>query len=401
MNRRTFITANTAATFIATLGYTAAAETPAVEEDLTAVGAPCLLNPDTDSITVVWSVRRLSLGVVEYGSTEELGTVAAPVKNGMVQRTSNVVTVHIDGLEPGSTCFYRTVTYPLRYHRSSCYRDKPVASRVYSFKVMAKEAKEATFSVINDTHENQPIVEELFKRLQDKPAEAVFWNGDFVNDLTKPETLREQTLDKPSPTAVCAESPMVYVYGNHDVRGQYANEVDEVIPLRPTEKRYFTFQNGPVMFMVLDTGEDKGDGHGGFGGMIQFQPYRTEQAEWIAEQIETEEWKAAAFRVVFCHIPLHGEWNSPDSRNKWHGLLVKGGIDAIISGHTHKSKRMTTGYAHLVGGGPHINSATLIRGHATEEKLTLKMEWLHNKGPFGPDGKEPFTMFSIDRKKKV
>lgn len=386
MKRRDFIELNSAA--IAAAGLSAAglqnvtsADEP--EAASSAVGNPVLLNPDVDLISVAWRVHQLSNGMVEYGTTNSLGQSAVAVKHGLRQNDNAALLVDLTDLEPDTTYFYRTVTTSLDFanarYKNVPNRGTPHRSEIYQFRTPAIESDSASFAVINDTHGYMSVIHGLFGKLQEKPADAVIWNGD-VYDFITPESVTEQTLDVFGPKSYATQTPIVFAYGNHDVRGEYAMDLEKVIPTRHG-RRYFTFQNGPIQFMVLDTGEDKPDSHGYLSGLTDFASYRSEQRKWIAEQIEREEWKSAKFRVIICHIPLFGPWNCPDGRNKWHDLLVEGQADLMISGHTHKhayhGPSTARPYPLLVGGGPKPQEATLIRGRVKAGKLTLGLEMLN------------------------
>lgn len=144
---------------------------------------------------------------------------------------------------------------------------------------------------------------------------------------------------------------------------------------------YYTFRRGPLGVLVLDTGEDKPDDHPVYGGLNDFAAFRTKQAEWLAGAIEAPAFKGARFKVLFCHIPLcwirEKETGSfcGDGRKKWHDLLVRAGVQLVISGHTHEPAWMPAEkgrpYGQLIAGGPKPTAATYIRGRATADGLTV------------------------------
>lgn len=388
MKRRQFLELNSVAIAVAGLSpvglqSVVCADSPAA--DHSAVGNPVLLNPDTDMISVAWRVHQLSNGMIEFGTTEKLGQTAVATKHGLRKNDNAALLVDIKNLEPNTTYYYRTVTTSLDFktarYKNVPNRGTPHRSSIYKFRTFPSKSDSASFAVINDTHGYTSVIHTLFAKLQKNAEDAVIWNGD-VYDFTTPESVTEQTLDMVGPKGYATQTPIVFAYGNHDVRGEYAIDTEKVIPTREG-RRYFTFQNGPIQFMVLDTGEDKPDSHEYLALLTDFARYRSEQREWIAKEIEREEWKRAAFRVIICHIPLFGPWNCPDGRNKWHDLLVKGKADLMISGHTHKhafhGPSNERPYPLLVGGGPRPHEATLIRGQAKTGKLDLHLEMFSGK----------------------
>ena len=68
----------------------------------------------------------------------------------------------------------------------------------------------------------------------------------------------------------------MYVRGNHETRGRFARSLHDYIAT-PNGKFYYSFDAGPVHFVVLDTGEDKEDSHPAYSGLTDFTGYREEQ----------------------------------------------------------------------------------------------------------------------------
>ena len=58
------------------------------------------------------------------------------------------------------------------------------------------------------------------------------------------------------------------------------------------------------MIVMLDSGEDKEEGHWVYAGLTDFNAYRTEQAEWLKELVRTKEYKKAKYRIVISHFPM-------------------------------------------------------------------------------------------------
>lgn len=103
------------------------------------------------------------------------------------------------------------------------------------------------------------------------------------------------------------EIPCVITRGNHDLRGRYAEKLDELMPTAGG-KPYFTVKVGPVWMLVLDCGEDKDDSHGEYGGTVVFHNFREQESEFLNNVIASQlnEYGAAdvKYRFVLCHIPF-------------------------------------------------------------------------------------------------
>jgi 3',5'-cyclic AMP phosphodiesterase CpdA len=107
----------------------------------------------------------------------------------------------------------------------------------------------------------------------------------------------------------------------------------------PDGRYYHSFSHGPVYFICLDSGEDKPDDNRYYFGLADFDRYREEQARWLKEVMATPGFRNAKFRVVLIHMPLYGgnNWHGEETnRRLWGDLLNRGGIDLMISGHTHR-----------------------------------------------------------------
>jgi acid phosphatase type 7 len=210
---------------------------------------------------------------------------------------------------------------------------------------------------------------------QTEPDDFLLWNGDQTNDISSDERMVDQFLAGAG-QPFAARVPYYYVRGNHDVRGPGARRLPRFTDV-PDGAYYYSFRQGPLAALVLDTGEDKPDDHPVYGGLNDFAAFRAKQAEWLAKEIERPEFHTAPIRILFCHIPLWWEGRPlcTDGYQKWHDLLVKGGVQLVISGHTHWPgwfpAEAGRPYGQLVAGGPRPDRATYIRGHASGNRLAI------------------------------
>jgi hypothetical protein len=154
--------------------------------------------------------------------------------------------------------------------------------------------------------------------------------------------------------------PFVYIRGNHDVRGRFARQLTDYfpaylagesgransVPARSEARTYYSFDHGPVHFIVLDSGEDKVDSHEYYNGLVAFEPYRREQAAWLADDLRSPAARRARYRVVFSHIPPYdgtARTGTPEEgfaiqqvRECWEKIANAGGVNLWLSGHTHR-----------------------------------------------------------------
>jgi hypothetical protein len=287
-------------------------------------------------MTVVCHTNRPAVAEVEYGEGGQFDVVAMTSRHGLIDndRTSHVI--RLDGLRPGTTYSYRVVLREFAgYEKQHIVRWGPtVASEAARFTTLDSQAAAYTFAVVSDIHENAKRLDTLLARLDWEEVPFVVFNGDMVNDF--------MSLDQPftgflDVARFAARIPFVYVRGNHDVRGRYARRLDEYFPT-DGGRAYYSFDHGPVHFVVLDSGEDKVDTHEYYNGLVAFEPYRRQQARWLAADLAGAAARSAKFRVVLSHIPPDGAegFAIQDVRAAWHDIAVQGGVDLWLSGHVHR-----------------------------------------------------------------
>ena len=345
---------------------------------------PVLQNPSGDgSLTIVWGVSSVSTGWIEYGETEALGQTEYGDSEGLMAVSDKVLKIRLTNLKPGTKYFYRVVTASAQ----KLTRGVPMPGPVYQFKTLDAKATSTSFSLINDTHENKETLTRLVGMIQAQPTDSLIWDGDIFNWIGSEQNIIDSVLN-PAGLAYATNIPLVLVKGNHDVRGWKARLLDKYTDV-PNGRWYYTFRQGPVAFVVLDTGEDKPDTSPNLGGLTYFERYRTVQQEWLRRAVQNPEFRDAPFRVALLHIPIIWKnyaqrgWYCHDGKDKWHDVFVQGKIDLVISGHTHEHAWFPPGgeapYAQLIGGGPSPKSATLIRGQADQDKLSFTMCDLNGK----------------------
>src|SRR5690606_11752660 len=113
---------------------------------------------------------------------------------------------------------------------------------------------------------------------------------------------------------------------------------DKIAAYFPTKSGnlYYLLRRGPVCFVVLDSGEDKPDSDIEYSGIVNFDEYRTKQAEWLKEALRQSEYVNAPYKVVICHMPPLEGWHGADEViGKFVPLLNAAGAQIMLSGHLH------------------------------------------------------------------
>jgi len=364
----------------------------ATDQSISLLGSPPVLqNPSPHGVTVTWAVNAPATGWVEYGPMPALGKLADAAVLGQHLYSAKFMSVRLSNLEPGKKIYYRVAVAPVRFGTGSQVEcGEPEFSPVYCWTALDKNAAAASFAVINDTHENGETLEILMEQLAAQPAELTVWNGDVFNFVESEEQIAAQVLH-PAGAAYAAEHPVLFTSGNHDFRGQSSRVLSQAITPWQEESplgRCFAVRQGPLAMIGLDTGEDKPDRHPVFAGLAHYEPYREAQRDWLKAALRRPEIETAPFLIAFCHIPLWGlpGHNPGDTlegyafycrhaQQLWHPLLEEAGVQLLISGHMHHFRYDEPdaghSYGQIVGGGPDLEKATLIRGDADQSHLRV------------------------------
>ncbi|MDR0559105.1 MAG: metallophosphoesterase [Prevotellaceae bacterium] len=356
---------------------------------------PTLQCPSETEITVVWAVRRPATGFVEFGAEKDrLDRTAYGDVFGLKPYHSRFLQVRIEGLKPNTRYYYRTVTRPFTYKDAYSFEQGELEySNIFSFETSGRKKTASSFSVINDTHNNQKTLELLSKRLNQIGSDYTVWNGDLDSSYSDADHAVEAVL-RPAGT-FASEHPLLFVPGNHDYRGEWARNISLLLPTwnhKNSEDRLmgrnFAVRTGPLALIGLDTGEDKPDRHPAWAGLANFEPYRVEQRNWLERTLNSPEIKSAPFAVAFCHIPLFS--SNPDDNGGdslegyadfqrqagelWGPLLSKHKVQATIVAHTHQFKYDPAdgnrSWAQIAGGG-HQKVSTVIHGKVDGNKLEI------------------------------
>jgi predicted phosphodiesterase len=371
---------------------------------------PVLQCPTETSITVVWAVGRPAAGYVEFGTDKNrLDQKAYGDKYGLKPYHERFLQIRIQGLKPNTRYYYRTVTRSFDFVNAYKFEQgEPVYSEVFSFETSGSKKSTGSFSVINDTHNNQETLKRLAERLALINSDYTVWNGDLVSSFDSADMAVETVL-RPGNAPFATEKPMLFVPGNHDYRGVWARNIPLLLPEwehpAPEDRafgRNFVVRTGPLALIGLDTGEDKPDAHPAWGGLASFEPYRTAQRNWLERALKSPAVATAPFVVAFCHISLY--WPDPNGNggdsmdgyasyqrqaaNLWGPLLTKYGVQCLVVGHEHRfgyfPATSDRGWAQVRGGGPGPKGeVTVIHGTAKGNSLEIIVDELNSGKELG------------------
>lgn len=316
------------------------------QDDIQITHAPYLQNLGENEVTIVWTVNKPSVGWVElapddgthFYQTERPKFFNA--KNG-IKQTSTVHAVHLKGLKAGTRYRYRVYSQEVLSHvgwrviygnvaATSVYGKQPL-----EFQTSDHSRQAVNFAMVNDIHGKSDLLEKLVSHCDLKTTDMFLFNGDMVSIFNSEKEIFEGFMDKAT-ELFASEIPMYYTRGNHETRGSFATAFQDYFSPKQ-EHIYYMFRQGPVCFVILDSGEDKPDSDLEYAGITVYDQYRTEQAEWLKGVLESKEYKEAPFKVVVCHIPPFGGWHGNEEvAEKFMPLLNNAGVDIMLCAHLHR-----------------------------------------------------------------
>lgn len=340
---------------------------------------PYLQTNFDNEMTVLWLTNKEAAGWVEYGEDANKLDQKAYGKTelGLKSANSKLNAVTIKGLVPGKTYFYRVCSKEIKdFQPYKLTYGNTVSTPIENFVNADILKAEVSFLMLNDIHDRPQSIPLLINLDQKKNNDFIFFNGDIFDYQTDEQQIIDHLL-KPCVDTFAKNTPFIYVRGNHETRGKFAREFPQYFK----HVGYAAFSLGPIRFVILDTGEDKEDAHPVYAGIVDFDHYRIEQAEWLEKEINTKAFKKAPFRVVLMHIPprFSGDAHGPlHCTALFDPLLNKGKVDLVLSGHTHKyiihqPNKETNAYPIVIGGGPKDGNRTLTKITANANELKVSM----------------------------
>jgi len=219
---------------------------------------PWLQNPDENGITVMWATNKECVPWIMYGEDKSLTIKAQNSMHGLFEACDTIHKVMITGLKPGTTYYYKIFSQEiLKFKPYQVYYGDEVKSRTLSFTTLDREKESFFFSVISDVHGKAARLDEMLNQINMDITDLIFLNGDIISYIDHDGDLYNEFLD----TCVnnfAKEIPLIINRGNHETRGYKARNYYRYLDT-PDDKFYYSFNHGPVHFIMMDSGEDKPD----------------------------------------------------------------------------------------------------------------------------------------------
>ncbi|MDR0384741.1 MAG: metallophosphoesterase [Prevotellaceae bacterium] len=312
-------------------------------QDVKITHGPYLQKVGEHEATVVWTTDNHAISWVELAPAGDDSFYAKERPQYYQTHDGNRIVgklhkVTIPGLERGTEYRYRIFSRAVM--ADQLLYGHTAASKVYGkkplrFTTLDSRKPEISFTVLNDIHGKIDNLKALTGNVKTGNTDLMIFNGDMVNHMNDEQQFFSAFMDE-SVNLFASEVPVFYARGNHETRGLFNWYFSDYFPSY-SGRPYYAFRQGPVYFIVLDSGEDKPDSDIEYYGLAQFDAYRTEQRQWLKDELQSESFRSAPYRVVIIHIPPVGsDWHGTvEVRKKFLPLLNRAGITVMFCGHTH------------------------------------------------------------------
>ena len=301
---------------------------------------PWLQNLSSTGVTIIWTTNRAAVPGISLKEPDGPNRFIRNSHEGIIDGAGTLHRVRVEGLKPGTEYKYSLNSVQiLKYQAYRIYYGDTLATRDISFITPPLKSEKVSFSIFNDIHELSGKLGSFLKQSNIAEQEFCFFNGDMVSFLQESDQLFTGFLDTAS-VYFASGKPFYYIRGNHETRGFSARELKKWFDFKD-DRFYYSFDRGPVHFTVLDCGEDKPDNNVEYFGLADYDAYRLKELEWLKEEVKSDAFKNADFRIVMVHMPIIREekqnWGMKFLAQNFGPVLQKSDVDLMISAHTHRN----------------------------------------------------------------
>ncbi|RLC26175.1 MAG: hypothetical protein DRH21_02830 [Deltaproteobacteria bacterium] len=351
-------------------------------DDLKITHGPYLQNVTETGATIIFTTNKLvAPGLMVNSGSGEFELIQNS-HGGLIDVGDNIHKVRLENLDPGQQYEYRLFACEIKNYRPyKCTFGDTLISQSYKFKTFDPGANHINFTVFCDVHDKAGKLSKYLDFNNVDKQDCYFLNGDILGHIEEEAQLYSSFLD------VCVnrfatEKPFFYVRGNHETRGKYARQLKNFLEF-PNDSYYYSMTLGPVRFIILDGGEDKPDSSKEYSGLVDFDTYRLEELAWLKNEVASDEFIKAPFKIVVVHMPIM------QNEKNWYGMaflsehfgpvLKNAGIDLMISGHTHQnawieSSKSGFDYPIMIS-----SNNNFIEVEVSKDKALIKLKDLNGK----------------------
>jgi acid phosphatase type 7 len=301
---------------------------------------PWIQNPGTTTITILWTTNKPAVPGITLTMPDGSKRFIRNSHDGIVDAGGTLHKVKIDGLRPGTEYKYSLSSVQiLKYQAYRIYYGDTISSKPVSFRTIPDNSPTVSFTVFNDVHEQAGKMGSYLRHNALANQDFYLFNGDMMDWLQDPEELYAAFLDTAA-FYFAGSKPFFYVRGNHETRGFAARELKKWFDYRE-DRFYYSFDFGPVHFIILDGGEDKPDNSRYYYGLADYDAYRLKELEWLMEEVRRDNFRNAKYRIVIVHMPIIKAANQNQAMTfmseKFGPVFKESGINLVLSAHTHKN----------------------------------------------------------------
>ena len=363
----------------------------------------------SNRLEIVWLTKERGSGWVDWTQDNWATTNRAwTVREGFRDFNELIHKIDVEGFDPSKPVVWRAVSMKM-IEVSTCYNryeGEPEhiwhdlrfwgelarkRSRYESGAVVHMEERvtnplipkkgKATIVVFNDIHHEHAIYTNLIQYAGKDVGLAAF-NGDII-DHSRSEDDIIKFVNAPMAyigrELHCATR---YLRGNHEFNQAFAAHLTDYMALQDG-KLYGAVDFGPARVVFLDT-VGWGAKDEWAGGWVDVRPYVAEEAEWLAREVASDEWRRAKYRVVIGHVPPAWKEYSKGVVKKvdWPGAplfdILKGkGVTVMLGAHHHDQTWIRPNefadYDIFVGGAHYFRNSTLTRCEMDDESLHVRV----------------------------
>lgn len=309
-------------------------------ENFIVTHGPYLQRMSETGVTIVWTTNKPAVPGIKLTTPDGKVRFVRNSHDGIIDGGGLVHKVRVDGLEPGNTYKYIINSVQiLKYQAYRVYYGDTLDRKAESFVTPSLKSEKISFTIINDVHENSGKMSSYIKTGNTSGQDFYIFNGDMVDFLQAEGQLFPGFIDS-AVTYFASRKPFYYIRGNHETRGYVARELKSYFDYSD-DRFYYSFDNGPVHFIVLDCGEDKPDNNRYYYGLADYDSYRMEELEWLKNEVKSDAFKNARNRIVMVHMPIIKEekqaYGMKFLSDNFGPVLKSAGISLLMSAHTHRN----------------------------------------------------------------
>ena len=283
------------------------------------VSAPVVMDTGSD-YAVVFATNDKGTGFVSYNVGGEPYTVYDQT-GGRRVGGHLIHTVHVPYTDLKNNSYEIGSTRMIEEYSYGSLPGKTVTSGPFTLRV--NESDEQTYLLISDWHSYLKDAKNAIAHLG--AYDAVLLLGDPAAGMDYEEQA-VQNIVQFAGELTGGEMPVIYVRGNHETRGAFADELPERLGY---DRLYYTTDRGPYSFLVLDSGEDKPDDHIEYGGMDDYAVNRSAMLDWL-KTVKVKNDKL----IVLTHAWQVSEPEPDLSKAAWDTFSALG-ARFVLSGHMH------------------------------------------------------------------